>query len=276
MRRLASAIALLFLVIPSAALAQAPPTKLRTKWAADVSPAKVLPEYPRPQMVRANWTNLNGQWDYAITDKGAPRPEKFSGQILVPFAVQSQLSGVAAAVTDQQRLWYRRTFRAPSLARGTRLLLHFGAVDWDSHVFVNGKDVGAHSGGYDPFSFDVTEALKAGADQEVVVSVWDPADKGTQPRGKQVLQPRSIWYTAVTGIWQTVWIGGRACRVHQGSADRIGRGGGHDHGDGDAVRRRHRQRACRRSGRHAYRRRGIRSRRTGDRPAHSAGEAVVA
>jgi hypothetical protein len=198
-------IALLLLSIPSAVLAQAPPTKLRTKWAAEVTPSKVLPEYPRPQMVRASWTNLNGEWDYAIAGKDAPRPQAFSGHILVPFAIQSQLSGVAAAVTNEQRLWYRRTFRVPALARGSRLLLHFGAVDWEAHVFVNGKEVGSHQGGYDPFSFDVTDALKAAGDQELVVSVWDPTDKSTQPRGKQVLQPRSIWYTAVTGIWQTVW-----------------------------------------------------------------------
>jgi len=205
MKRLVSALALLLVIAPFAVYAQAPPTKLRTKWAAQVNPANVLPEYPRPQMVRANWTNLNGQWEYAITDKAAARPQTFSGQILVPFAIQSQLSGVAAAVTDQQRLWYRRTFRSPSLARGSRLLLHFGAVDWETHVFVNGKEVGSHTGGYDPFSFDITDALKAGSDQDLLVSVWDPTDKGTQPRGKQVLQPRSIWYTAVTGIWQTVW-----------------------------------------------------------------------
>jgi len=192
--------------MPCSAEAQAPPTKLRTKWAAEVTPNKVLPEYPRPQLVRASWTNLNGEWEYAVTDKAAARPQTFPGHILVPFAVQSQLSGVATAITDQQTLWYRRTFRAPALARGARLLLHFGAVDWEAHVFVNGKDVGSHTGGYDPFSFDVTDALKPGGDQEIAVSVWDPTDKGTQPRGKQVLQPRSIWYTAVTGIWQTVWI----------------------------------------------------------------------
>jgi beta-galactosidase/beta-glucuronidase len=207
MKRVASAIALLLLTLPFTASAQAPPTKLRTKWAADVSPVRVLPEYPRPQMVRANWTNLNGEWQYAVTEKSAARPQSFTGRILVPFAIQSQLSGVAMAVTEQQRLWYRRTFRPAALARGSRLLLHFGAVDWEAHVFVNGKEVGSHTGGYDPFSFDVTDALKpGGGDQELLVSVWDPTDKSTQPRGKQVLQPRSIWYTAVTGIWQTVWM----------------------------------------------------------------------
>ena len=203
MKRAFTAIALLLLAIPS--VAQAPPTRLKTKWAADVTAAKVLPEYPRPQMVRGNWMNLNGEWDYAISEKDAARPQSFSGRILVPFAVQSQLSGVAMPVTEAQRLWYRRIFRAPALPRGSRLLLHFGAVDWEAHVFVNGKEVGSHTGGYDPFSFDITDALKPSGDQELAVSAWDPTDKGTQPRGKQVLQPRSIWYTAVTGIWQTVW-----------------------------------------------------------------------
>lgn len=188
------------------AAAQAPPTKLRTKWAADVTPDRVLPEYPRPQLVRTSWQNLNGQWEYAIADASATQPQKFSGHILVPFPVQSQLSGVAAPVTEQQRLWYRRTFRSPALARGSRLLLHFGAVDWETHVFVNGKEIGSHTGGYDPFSIDVTDALKPSGDQELVVSAWDPTDTGPQPRGKQVLAPKSIWYTAVTGIWQTVWL----------------------------------------------------------------------
>jgi beta-galactosidase/beta-glucuronidase len=109
-------------------------------------------------------------------------------------------------VSDTQRLWYRRTFRAPVLRPGDRLLLHFGAVDWQAEVFVNGKALGEHRGGYDPFSFDVTDALRASGDQEVVVRVWDPTDRGDQPRGKQVLDPRGIWYTAVTGLWQSVWL----------------------------------------------------------------------
>jgi len=188
------------------AFAQAPPTKLRTKWAADVTPTRVLPEYPRPEMLRAGWQNLNGLWDYAIQDAAEAKPAAFTGKILVPFAVQSQLSGVAAAVSDQQRLWYRRTFRPGAVARGSRVLLHFGAVDWEAHVLVNGKQVGSHSGGYDPFTLDITSAINGTGDQELVVSVWDPTDKGPQPRGKQVLEPKSIWYTAVTGIWQTVWL----------------------------------------------------------------------
>jgi hypothetical protein len=179
---------------------------LRTRWAADVTPDRVLPEYPRPQMVRTAWQNLNGSWEYAVLDAAAPQPGTFAGRILVPFPIQSQLSGVAAPVSDTQRLWYRRTFRAPALGRDTRLLIHFGAVDWKTDVTVNGKTVGSHTGGYDPFSFDITDALKGSGDQELVVSVTDPTDRGTQPRGKQVLEPKSIWYTAVTGIWQTVWL----------------------------------------------------------------------
>jgi hypothetical protein len=197
---------LLVFSVAASAVAQAPPTKLRTKWAAEVTPTRVLPEYPRPEMTRPGWQNLNGQWDYAILDAAAPKPATFSGKILVPFAVQSQLSGIAAPVTDQQRLWYRRSFRPGATARGSRVLLHFGAIDWEARVFVNEREVGTHSGGYDPFSFDITSALKGTGDQELVVSVWDPTDKGPQPRGKQVFEPKSIWYTAVTGIWQTVWL----------------------------------------------------------------------
>ena len=187
--------------------AQAPSPTLRTRWAADVSPVHPWPEYPRPQMVRREWQNLNGPWEYAVRDSGAAQPTAFDGRILVPFAIESQLSGVRRAVSETQRLWYRRTFRAPRLRNGARLLLHFGAVDWESDVYVNGTRVGTHRGGYDPFTLDITDALKSGGgNQELVVRVWDPTDAGDQARGKQVRKPRSIWYTAVTGIWQTVWL----------------------------------------------------------------------
>jgi len=185
--------------------------QLPTRWAADVTPQRVHAEYPRPQLVRSAWLNLNGSWDYAVRDSGAPRPRQFDGKILVPFPIQSALSGVQRAVTPTQRLWYRRSFRLPAAPRprGTRWLLHFGAVDWETTVFVNGRAVGTHRGGYDPFTLDITAALRSGGgdrEQELVVRVWDPTDAGDQPRGKQVAKPHSIWYTAVTGIWQTVWL----------------------------------------------------------------------
>jgi len=191
--------------------AQAPEGQARprlvTRWAADVKPDNVWPEYPRPQLVRPAWQNLNGSWQYAITAREAtPASDAYRGTILVPFAIESYLSGVRAAVTPEQHLWYRRTFKTPDRPSGGRVLLHFGAVDWEAVVAVNGKPVGEHRGGYDPFTFDITDALRPGSDQEIVVRVWDPTDKGPQPRGKQVLKPHSIWYTAVTGIWQTVWL----------------------------------------------------------------------
>jgi len=178
---------------------------LTTRWARDVDTARVLPEYPRPQMTRPAWQNLNGWWQYAVTDTASAQPTAWTGRILVPFAIESQLSRVRRAVSPGERLWYRRTFRAPPFAGG-RLLLHFGAVDWDATVYLNGRPVGRHRGGYDPFSFDITDALRAGSEQELVVSVWDPSDGGEQPRGKQVRAPRGIWYTSVTGIWQTAWL----------------------------------------------------------------------
>jgi beta-galactosidase/beta-glucuronidase len=183
------------------------PSHLRTRWAAAVDSTHPLPEYPRPQMARPRWVNLNGPWDYAVQDSGAPRPGRFDGKILVPFPIESQLSGVRRAVTDRQRLWYRRTFHLPGMPGGTRWLLHFGAVDWEATVYLNARAVTTHRGGYDPFTVDVTEQLRSGdAEQELVVRVWDPSDHGEQPRGKQVSRPESIWYTAVTGIWQTVWL----------------------------------------------------------------------
>src|SRR6266542_6212637 len=159
---------------------------LMTRWARDVSPKNAHPEYPRPQMVRKEWQNLNGLWDYAIRPKDQDAPSVFDGKILVPFPVESALSGVMKPVGEQNRLWYRRTFTVPkdwSIAGPTsrskrRLLLHFAAVDWEAMVWVNGKELGAHRGGYDGFSFDITDALGASREQEIVVSVWDPTDAG--------------------------------------------------------------------------------------------------
>src|SRR5688500_5015049 len=144
---------------------------LMTRWAKDVSPENVHPEYPRPQMVRKKWTNLNGLWEYSIGDKGQERPSDPAGQILVPFPIESALSGVMRRVEPHQVLWYRRTFRAPELKEGGRLLLHFGAVDWECQVAVNGAHFPKHTGGYDPFTLDITPALKSGkAEQELVVA----------------------------------------------------------------------------------------------------------
>jgi len=179
---------------------------LLTKWAERISPKNAHCEYPRPQMVRKSWQNLNGLWDYAIVHKSQQQPDAFDGKILVPFPIESALSGVMKPVGQENRLWYRRTFRIPRTWKGRCVLLHFGAVDWDTTVWVNGTQVGTHRGGYDPFTFNITDALKETTEQEIVVSVWDPTNAGTQPRGKQVDKPGGIWYTAVTGIWQTVWL----------------------------------------------------------------------
>ena len=177
-----------------------------TRWAKDVSPKNAHPEYPRPQMVRRDWQNLNGLWSYAITDQNATQPAKWDGEILVPFPIESALSGVMKRVYETNRLWYRRTFTIPRGWKDKHVLLNFGAVDWSAHVFINGKEVGKHQGGYDGFSFDITAALKPKGEQEIVVSVWDPTDYGPRPRGKQVRNPHGIWYTPSSGIWQTVWL----------------------------------------------------------------------
>ena len=179
--------------------------KIVTKWAQEVSPSHVLNEYPRPQMVREDWKNLNGLWEYAISG-GIEKPLKFDGQILVPFAIESQLSGVQKRIMANETLWYKRIFKIPSEWKKKQIRLNFGAVDWQAEVFVNGKSMGVHQGGYDSFSFDITNALKPGEEQLLEVLVWDPTSEGTQPRGKQVTEPNGIWYTPVSGIWQTVWI----------------------------------------------------------------------
>ncbi len=180
---------------------------LMTRWAKDVDPNRTLPEYPRPQMTRGAWLNLNGLWDYAIRPRAEDRPAKFDGQILVPFPAESALSGVMQKVGADNRLWYRRKFRIV-VSPESRVLLNFGAVDWESTVWVNGRAVGTHQGGYDPFTFDITEALRPSGteDQEIVIAVWDPTTRGQQPLGKQHDRPEGIWYTPTTGIWQTVWI----------------------------------------------------------------------
>ena len=179
--------------------------RIRTKWAEEVSPANSHPEYPRPQMVRPEWKSLNGLWDYAITPKSSARPKSVDGKILVPFAVESSLSGVGKTFTPEDALWYRTEFTVPSSWNGKRLMLNFEAVDWKADVYLNDIQIGSHTGGYTHFSFDVTPYLKSGANK-LELKVTDATDNDFQPRGKQVLKPRGIWYTAVSGIWQSVWI----------------------------------------------------------------------
>lgn len=178
---------------------------LKTRWTDQVSPENALPEYPRPTMVRERWQNLNGLWQYAVTARTADKPTAFDGEILVPYPIESALSGVARRVSENERLWYRREFRVPRDWREQCVLLHFGAVDFEAEVWVNGTRLGGHAGGYDGFSFDITEALRRGAN-ELVVAVWDPTDSGHQARGKQVHRPGGIMYTPTSGIWQTVWM----------------------------------------------------------------------
>ena len=179
---------------------------LKTDWAFKVDPQNVLPEYPRPLIERSQWTNLNGLWDYAITPFGAAEPAGFNGKILVPFAIESSLSGVMKEVGDKNELWYKREFTIPASWKGKNIKLNFGAVDWKADVFINDIMVGTHKGGFTPFTFDITPFLAGKTTHKLVVRVWDPTDRGFQPRGKQVNRPNSIWYTPVTGIWQTVWI----------------------------------------------------------------------
>ncbi len=181
--------------------------RIVTPWAEKVDVKAPLPEYPRPIMVREkNWKNLNGLWSYAITPKNEGEPSKYQGSILVPFAAESALSGVGKTVGKDSLLWYKNTISIPSALRKGEVLLHFGAVDWQSEIFVNGKSAGKHEGGFDPFTINITPFLKSGANQEIKVRVWDPTNDGPQPTGKQMKKPEGIWYTPVTGIWQTVWL----------------------------------------------------------------------
>ncbi len=179
--------------------------KILTTWGEKVDPDNVLPSYPRPQLVRNNnWKNLNGLWSYAIRPKEESEPKKYDGGILVPFAVESALSGVGKMVGKDNLLWYKTIFAIPNTMKNT-VLLHFGAVDWRSDIYLNGKKIATHEGGFDPFTIDITPFIKGGK-QELVISVWDPTDEDVQPTGKQRKKPNGIWYTPVTGIWQTVWL----------------------------------------------------------------------
>lgn len=186
--------------------------KLLTPWGEKLDVQNVHAEYPRPQLERAdNWQNLNGLWNYTITgEEQSGIPTNWEGNILVPFAIESALSGVAKRIDEKQALWYNREIVLDKKVRKDKVLLHFGAVDWRCDVYVNKQQVGRHEGGFNAFSFDITAALKKGEKQEITVRVWDPTSEGPQPRGKQINNPHGIWYTPVSGIWQTVWLEGVA------------------------------------------------------------------
>ncbi|MER5587188.1 AbfB domain-containing protein [Streptomyces asoensis] len=188
------------------------PAPMTTPWTHQVPTDTPLPEYPRPQLTRPDWANLNGIWDFAVTPADAARPASFPEQIRVPFAAESALSGIQRKITQNDRLWYKRTFTVPVGWNGRRVQLHFGASDWRTTVQVNGQQAGAvHSGGYDAFSYDITGLLNGGTNT-LVVSVWDPTETGGQAIGKQRIRDVAphpgggIFYTAASGIWQTVWL----------------------------------------------------------------------
>ena len=177
--------------------------ELKTVWGENLNPEAILPEYPRPQLVRENYVNLNGRWDYAITASGA-EPEHWDGEILVPFSPEAPLSGVNRTLLPGQTLWYRREI-AEIRREGQRLLLHFGAIDQEAKIYVNGKLAGAHLGGYTAFTVELTEFLTDGP-SVLTVAVRDGTDTNEYCRGKQKTKRGGIWYTPQSGIWQTVWM----------------------------------------------------------------------
>ena len=179
---------------------------MTTRWTPEALAGRAWKEYPRPQLVRDHWLNLNGMWEYAIAPKDAEQWPGKEGEIRVPYPVQSYLSGVRKQVYADQSLWYRRTFSVPADWGNKLVKLNFGAVDWKCWVYVNGTLLGEHSGGYDPFSFPIHSSILKSGQNEIVLKVWDPTTEGDQPYGKQTFKPEGIWYTAVTGIWQTVWL----------------------------------------------------------------------
>jgi beta-galactosidase/beta-glucuronidase len=178
---------------------------LKTRWARNVTPANALPEYPRPQMVRKQWMSLNGVWQFAAARQGdeLPTGKDLAEQVLVPYPIESSLSGI---MRHEDRMWYRRTFDVPKDWADKHVLLHLDAVNWESTVYLNGKRLGAHKGGYDAFGFDITRLLNKEGPQELIVSAIDTPDENNHARGKQTMKPGGIFYTPASGIWQTVWI----------------------------------------------------------------------
>lgn len=215
---LISTVAALLLLFSVDALGEEPwkpaSAPLMTRWAKDVSPEHARPEYPRPLLVRKDWKSLNGIWQFAFDDAATGRDSGWTTgkdlpeRILVPFTFESALSGIGKGKEIHEHVWYRRTFEIPPAWKGRHVRINFGASDWETTVWVNGKEVTTHRGGYTPFTADITDALKLAGDQELVVAIYDPANPrgaGWQPKGKQ-LGSEGIWYTRTTGIWQTVWI----------------------------------------------------------------------
>jgi hypothetical protein len=177
---------------------------IMTKWGKEVTPENAWIEYPRPQLVREDWQSLNGLWEFVVTKKGSQTPTNYEGEILVPYPIESALSGVQRDVDVEEEIWYRRSLTIPEVWEGQRILLHFEAVDWETTVWINGKEVGSHRGGYNPFSFDISDALSADQEQTLLVRVWDPQGTVFKSLGKQ--DNRAEQYTRCSGIWGSVWM----------------------------------------------------------------------
>ena len=178
---------------------------LMTTWGEALDPASPWAEYPRPALTRNEWMSLNGMWDYAICPKDEERPEP-QGKILVPYPVESALSGIRAKMTDSLSIWYSREFVIPKKWSDKQIIINFEASDWETTVWIDGNLAVIHRGGYDPFWCDITNYLADTKNHTLVVRVTDPTDSGRQPRGKQVMKPGGIWYTPTSGIWQSVWL----------------------------------------------------------------------
>ena len=180
---------------------------LKTRWSDEVSADNVWTSYPRPKLKRDLWQNLNGLWEYAITGVDADRKSvEYEGEILVPFAVESSLSGVRKPVFPTDRIWYSKEFVLSPEMKGRNIILHFGAVDYECELWLNGRFVGSHTGGNNPFSFDITRYINKSGAQKLEMKVYDPTDTESVTRGKQQLDQKGIWYTPVSGIWKTVWL----------------------------------------------------------------------